>query len=87
MRDLQEQFQFANLRTISPAGFPAPWTTDGTDACCIVRGHNRVAVACVYLEGEPGGRTAANPLTRYKARRIAGKGTKTSGSFKDGPPT
>jgi hypothetical protein len=51
--------------------FALPWTADETDACFIVRDHNRMAVAYVYFEDEPGRRTAANLPTRDEARRMA----------------
>jgi hypothetical protein len=40
-----------------------------TDACFIVRDHNRQAL--VYFEDEPGRRSAAHLMTRAEARRIA----------------
>jgi hypothetical protein len=40
-------------------------------ACFIIRDHDGQALAYTYNEVEPGGRTAANLLTRDEARRIA----------------
>lgn len=52
--------------------FPPPWTIeDSNDACFIVRDKNRLALAYVYYELEPGRRTAANLLTKDEARCIA----------------
>jgi hypothetical protein len=51
--------------------FPAPWITDETDACFIVRDAGGQALACVYFEDEPGRRSAASLLTRNEAWRIA----------------
>jgi hypothetical protein len=51
--------------------FPAPWTSEETEACFIVRERNGQALAYVYFEEEPGRRAAANLLTRDEARRIA----------------
>jgi hypothetical protein len=51
--------------------FPPPWTIDETDPCFIVRDQNGQALAYVYCQDERGRRTAADMLTRDKARRIA----------------
>jgi hypothetical protein len=52
--------------------FPLPWTIDDNGPCFIVRDQNGQALAYVYIsEEEPGRRSAANLLTRDKARRIA----------------
>jgi hypothetical protein len=52
--------------------FPPPWTIDeANDACSIVRDADGHALACVYFEGEPGRRAAANLLTKDEVRRIA----------------
>jgi hypothetical protein len=40
-------------------------------ACFIVRDHNGQELSCVYYEGGPGRRSAANLLTRDEARLIA----------------
>jgi hypothetical protein len=51
--------------------FP-PWDIEEyRDSCFIIRDSNRHALAYVYLEDEPGRRTAAGLLTRDEARRIA----------------
>jgi hypothetical protein len=44
-----------------------PWTVEETDACFIVRDHNRQALAYVYFEEEPGRRAAAKLLPRRGA--------------------
>jgi hypothetical protein len=51
--------------------FPPPWSVEETDARFIVRDHHGQALAYVYLEEEPGRRSAAHLLTRDEARRIA----------------
>jgi hypothetical protein len=50
--------------------FPPPWSVEDMDACFIVRDHNGQALAYVYLEDEPGRRSAAHLMTRDEARRI-----------------
>jgi hypothetical protein len=37
----------------SPRRFPAPWSIDESEACFIVRDHDKQALAYVYFEGEP----------------------------------
>ena len=49
----------------------AKWTAEETDACFIVRDADGQALAYVYFEDEPGGRSAAHLLARDEARRIA----------------
>jgi hypothetical protein len=54
--------------------FPPPWSVDKPDMKLgqdrfIVRDGNRQALAYVYLEDEPGRRSAAHLLTRDKGRR------------------
>jgi hypothetical protein len=51
--------------------FTPPWDIKDNGVCFIVRDNNGQALAYVYFETEPGRRTAANPLTRNEARRIA----------------
>ena len=52
--------------------FPPPWDLEEHNrSCFIVRDNNGQALAYVYFETEPGRQTAANPLTRDEARRIA----------------
>jgi hypothetical protein len=43
----------------------------GHGACFIVRDRSGQALSCVYYENEPARRTAAQPLTRDEAPRIA----------------
>jgi hypothetical protein len=55
--------------------FPPPWTfEEHNDACFIVKDANGVALAYVYYEQEPGGRTAANLMTRDEAPRQSDRG-------------
>jgi hypothetical protein len=51
--------------------FPPPWSVEELDACFVVRDHNGQQLAYVYFEDEPGRRSAAKPLTRDEAQRIA----------------
>jgi hypothetical protein len=52
--------------------FPPPWTIDeANDACFIVRDNTRQALAYSYFEDEPGRRSAAKPLAKDEARRMA----------------
>jgi hypothetical protein len=59
--------------------FPPPWTVEETDACFIVRDHNGQALSYIYLEIEPGRRSAAKLLAKDEARRIAANIAKLSG--------
>jgi hypothetical protein len=56
---------------MSSRRFPPPWSVEETDACFIVKDATVQALAYVYLEEEPGRRSAAHLLTRDEARRIA----------------
>jgi hypothetical protein len=58
-------------REMTSRRFPPPWTVEEKDARFIVRDKNGQALAYVYFESDPGRRTAANLLTKDKARRIA----------------
>jgi hypothetical protein len=51
--------------------FPPPWSVEDNGACFIVRDQNGQALAYVYYEGDPTGRSAAGLLTWDEARRIA----------------
>ena len=52
--------------------FPQPWTfEENNNACFIVRDANKLPVAYVYFEDEPGRRASANLMTKDEARRIA----------------
>jgi hypothetical protein len=51
--------------------FPPPWSVEQHDACFVVKDSAGQKLACVYFEEEPGRRSAAKPLTRDEARRIA----------------
>ena len=54
-----------------PRRFPPPWTVGDQSSCFVVRGHNGQALAYIYFDEEPGRRSAAKPLTKDEARRIA----------------
>jgi hypothetical protein len=51
--------------------FPPPWSVEEQDACFVVRDRGGQQLAYIYFEDEPGRRSAAKPLTRDEARRIA----------------
>ena len=51
--------------------FPPPWSAELPPNHYVVRDANRQQLAYVYYENEPGRRSAAKPLTRDEARRIA----------------
>jgi len=52
--------------------FPPPWSIEElNDACFIVKDSAGQKLAYVYFEEEPGRRSAAKPLTKDEARRIA----------------
>ncbi|MFZ2075994.1 MAG: hypothetical protein WAV38_04940 [Xanthobacteraceae bacterium] len=51
--------------------FPPPPSVEEQDACFIVRDHNGQQLAYIYLENEPGRRSAAKLVTKDEARRIA----------------
>jgi len=55
----------------SPRRFPSPWSIDESEACFIVRDHDKQALAYVYFENEPGRRSSAKLLTRDEAFLIA----------------
>jgi hypothetical protein len=50
--------------------FPPPWMIDDNGSCFIVKEDDGHALACAYYENQPGSRSAANLMTRDKARRI-----------------
>ena len=57
---------------VNPRRFPPPWTIEEhNDACFIVSDKNGQALAYFYFEEEAGRRSAANLLSRDKARRMA----------------
>jgi hypothetical protein len=74
MRDLQEQFQFANLRTTTRhPGPPTEQTPASSSVITTGRGCLRV------IRGRAGKAHSSEPAHSHEARRIAGKVTKTSG--------
>ena len=50
---------------------PPPWSAELTPNCFIVCDADGQQLAYVYFESEPGRRSAAKPLARDEARRIA----------------
>ena len=55
-----------------PRRFPPPWTLEeSNNACFIVRDRAGQTLGYIYLEDEPGWRTAARRLTRDEARPMA----------------
>jgi hypothetical protein len=50
---------------------PPPWTINDNGSCFIVKDDDGHAFAYAYYENEAGRRSAANPMTRDEARRIA----------------
>jgi hypothetical protein len=51
--------------------FPPRWTIDDNGSCFIAKDDDGHALAYAYYENEPGRRSAAKPMTRDEARRIA----------------
>jgi hypothetical protein len=51
--------------------FPPPPSVEEQDACFIVRDHNGQQLAYIYLENEPGRRSAAKLVTKDEAQLIA----------------
>jgi len=55
----------------SGQNFPPPWSVEERPAVFVVRDHNGQPVAYVFFEEKPSRRSAAEPLTKDEARRIA----------------
>ena len=51
--------------------FPSPWSVQELDACFVVTDSNGQKLAHVYFEDDPGRRSAAKPLSRDQALRVA----------------
>ena len=51
--------------------FPPPWSVDSNPACFVVVDPIGQKLAYIYFEEEPGRRSAAKPLTKDEAPRIA----------------
>ncbi len=51
--------------------FPPPWSVEEQPSCFVVRDQNWQALAYIYYEAEPRRRSAAKPLARDEALRIA----------------
>jgi hypothetical protein len=47
--------------------FPPPWSIDESEACFVVRDHDKQALAYVYFENEAGRQSSAKLLTRDEA--------------------
>jgi hypothetical protein len=60
--------------------FPPPWSADETDPCFIVRDANGQALAYIYLEDEPGRRSAAKLLSRRRSAADGGQHRQASGA-------
>ena len=51
--------------------FPPPWSVEERPAAFVVCDHNGQPLAYVYFEERPSRRSAAKPLTKDEAQRIA----------------
>ncbi len=56
--------------------FPPPWYFEEIGTCFVVKDQGGQALAFVYYDQGLGRRSAANPLTKEEARRIAANITK-----------
>jgi len=56
---------------IKNSRFPPPWSAEVQPNHYVVRDSNRLQLAYVYYENEPGRRSTAKVLTKDEARRIA----------------
>jgi hypothetical protein len=50
--------------TMAERRFPSPWSIEEGAACFIVRDHDKLALAYIYYENEPGRRSSAKLFTR-----------------------
>ena len=55
---------------MSARRFPPPWTVEELDACFVVRDQNGQQLAYVYLENEPGRRSAGKLLSKDGRKRL-----------------
>ena len=58
-------------RSVERRRFLPPWIDEANEACFIVRDNTGQALGYFYFEDEPGRQSAAKPLTRDEARRMA----------------
>jgi endo-1,4-beta-D-glucanase Y len=56
---------------MSGRGFPSPWTVEELNDCFVVSDANGQALGYFYYEEEPERQSAAKPLSKDEARRIA----------------
>jgi hypothetical protein len=68
---LRESARERYHRRMSERGFPSPWTVDDTNDGFVVRDANGHALGYFYFEEDHGRRSAAKPLSKDEARRIA----------------
>jgi len=57
---------------MSARRFPPPWTVEELDACFVVRDQNGQQLAYVYLENEPGRRSAGKLLRPIQRAKVFG---------------
>ena len=65
--------------------FPPPWYFEEIGTCFVVKDQGGQALAFVYCDQGLGRRSAANPLTKEEARRIAANITKLPELMRQSP--